>query len=167
MKRKHAATRFVIAGYQSGVHMLSETTLVQIRPQLTYAAAAIAIEAAVAKSREIAAPECIAVVDAGGNLLAYARVEGAAVIARDPAIAKAATSASIGAPTGNIPFEFGTNLGFASHGAFVNLGGGLPIVFRGELVGAIGVGSGTTEQDVAVAEAGRDAVLAALASDRP
>jgi glc operon protein GlcG len=138
--------------------------LTHSKQQLTYAAAAIAIEAAVAKSREIAAPECIAVVDPGGNLLAFARVEGAAVLARDPAIAKAATSASIGAPTGGIPFEFGANLGLASHGGIVNLGGGFPIVFRGELVGAIGVGSGTTEQDVAVAEAGRDAILAALAA---
>ena len=88
-----------------------------------------AVEAAVAKSREIAAPECIAVVDAGGNLLAFARVDGAAVLARDPAIAKAATSASLGAPTGGIPFEFGANLGFASHGGIANLGGGFPIVF--------------------------------------
>jgi uncharacterized protein GlcG (DUF336 family) len=134
------------------------------KPQLTYAAAAIAVEAAVAKSREIAAPECIAVVDAGGNLLAFARVEGAAVLARDPAIAKATTSASLGAPTGSIPFEFGANLGVASHGGIVNLGGGFPIVLNGELLGAIGVGSGTTEQDIAVAKAGRDAVLAALAA---
>ena len=138
--------------------------LTQSKPQLTYAAAAIAIEAAVAKSMAIAAPECIAVVDAAGNLLAFARVDGAAVLACDPAIAKAATSASIGAPSGGIPFEFGTNLGLASHGGIANLGGGFPIVFRGELVGAIGVGSGTTEQDIAVAEAGRDALLAALAA---
>ncbi|MBR1124839.1 heme-binding protein [Bradyrhizobium lablabi] len=144
-------------------------SLTHSNQQLTYAAAAIAVEAAVAKSREIGAPECIAVVDAGGNLLAFARIEGAAVLARDPAIAKAATSASIGAPTGAIPFEFGANLGLASRGGIANLGGGFPIVFRGVIVGAIGVGSGTTEQDVAVAEAGRDAVLAALgaaASDR-
>jgi glc operon protein GlcG len=80
----------------------------------------------------------------------------------DPAIAKAATSASLATPTGGIPFEFGAGLGFASHGAIVNLGGGLPIVFQGAVLGAIGVGSGSTEQDVAVAEAGRDAVLAAL-----
>jgi len=93
---------------------------------------------------------------------AIARVDGAAVLARDPAIAKAATSASLGAPTGSIPFEFGANLGIASHGGIVNLGGGLPIVLRGEVIGAIGVGSGTTEQDIAVAEAGRDAVLTAL-----
>ena len=41
----------------------------------------IVIEASVAKSRQISAPECIAVVDAGGNVLAFARVEGAAVLA--------------------------------------------------------------------------------------
>ena len=141
---------------------MSKTALFQSRNQLTYAGAAIAIAAAVAKSREISAPECIAVVDAGGNLLAYARVDGAAVLAVQPAIAKASTSAALGAPTGGIPFEFGANLAFASHGGITNLGGGFPIIYKGELLGAIGVGSGTTEQDVAVAEAGRDALLASL-----
>lgn len=141
---------------------MSKSDLVQTRTQLTYASAAIAIEAAVAKSREIGAPECIAVVDAGGALLAYARVEGAAVIARQPAIAKAETAAALGIETGPIPFEFGVNLGIASQGAIINLGGGLPIVRDGVILGAIGVGSGTTEQDIAVATAGRDAVLAAL-----
>jgi glc operon protein GlcG len=143
---------------------MSKSPLIQSRQQLTYAAAAVAVAAAVAKSSEIAAPECIAVVDAGGNLLAFARVEGAAVLAREPAIAKAATSASLGIPTGGIPFEFGANLGIASDGGITNLGGGFPIILGGEVVGAIGVGSGTTEQDIAVAEAGRDAVLAALAA---
>lgn len=143
---------------------MSKTTLVQNRTQLTYAGAAIAIEGAVVKSREISAPECIAVVDADGNLLAYARVEGAAVLALQPAIAKAATSASLGIPSGGIPFEFGANLATASQGGITNLGGGLPILHNGELIGAIGVGSGTTEQDVAVAAAGRDAILAALES---
>ena len=145
---------------------MSRHEFVQNRRQLTYSAAAVAIEAAVAKSKEIGAPECIAVVDAGGNLLAFARVEGAAVLVRDPAIAKAATSASIRAPTGGIPFEFGANLGLASRGGIVNLGGGFPIVLNGEVLGAIGVGSGTTEQDIAVAEAGRDAVLSALAASQ-
>jgi glc operon protein GlcG len=141
---------------------MAQSDLVQDMQQLTYAGAAVAIEAAVAKSRALGAPECIAVVDAGGNLLAFARVEGAAVLARDPAIAKAATSASLGMATGGIPFEFGANLALASQGGITNLGGGLPITLGSRVLGAIGVGSGTTEQDVAVAEAGRDAVLAAL-----
>jgi glc operon protein GlcG len=137
--------------------------LVSDRPQLTYAAAAIAIEAAVKKSREIGAPECIAVVDAASEVLAFARVEGAAVLAFQPAISKAATAAALGMETGKIPFEFGAGLAFASLGKIVNIGGGLPIVADGKVVGAIGVGSGTTEQDMAVAEAGRKALLAAIA----
>lgn len=141
---------------------MSKATLIQNRKQLTYAAAVVAIEAAVAKSREISAPECIAVVDAGGNVLAFARVEGAAVLAFEPAIAKAQTSASLGIPTGGIPFEFGANLATASKGHISNLGGGFPIIHDGEVLGAIGVGSGSTEQDISVAEAGRDAVLAAI-----
>lgn len=141
---------------------MSKSDLLQAKTQLTYAAAAIAIEAAVAKAKEINAPECIAVVDAGGALLAYARIEGAAVIARQPAIAKAETAAALGIETGPIPFEFGVNLGIASQGAIVNLGGGLPIIKDGLILGAIGVGSGTTGQDTEVAQAGRDAVLAAL-----
>jgi len=145
---------------------MTQTNLLQETRQLTYAGAAIAVEAAVAKSRQLGAPECIAVVDAGGNLLAFARVEGAAVLAREPAIAKAATSASLGMATGSIPFEFGANLGFASQGGIVNLGGGLPITLGTRVLGAIGVGSGTTEQDVAVAEAGRDAILAALSETK-
>jgi uncharacterized protein GlcG (DUF336 family) len=141
---------------------MSHADLIQARKTLTYAAAKIAVDAAVEKSRAIGAPECIAVVDASSNLLAFARVDGAAVIARDPAIAKASTAAAVGGETGQIPFEFGANLAFASHGAIVNLGGGLPIILEGTVVGAIGVGSGTTEQDMAVAEAGRQALLAAL-----
>ena len=141
---------------------MTSTDLLQARKTITYAAAKIAIDAAVEKSRSIGAPECIAVVDASSNLLAFARVDGAAVIARDPAIAKASTAAALGGATGEIPFEFGADLALASHGAIVNLGGGLPIVLDGTVVGAIGVGSGTTEQDMAVAEAGLQALLSAL-----
>jgi glc operon protein GlcG len=141
---------------------MSQHSLTHDRRQLTYAGAAIAIEAAVARSREINAPECIAVVDAGGNLLAYGRVEGAAVLALKPSIAKAQTAASLGTATGPIPFEFGVNLATASAGGITNLGGGLPIIVDGAVLGAIGVGSGTTEQDVDVAEAGRAALLRAL-----
>jgi uncharacterized protein GlcG (DUF336 family) len=137
--------------------------LIEKKQQLTYAGAALAVAAAVSKAREIGAPECIAVVDAGSNLLAFARIEGAAVIARDPAIAKASTAAALAMATGTIPFEFGVNLGEASRGAITNLSGGLPILVGGAVLGAIGVGSGTPDQDVAVAEAGRDALLAAIA----
>ena len=47
--------------------------------------------------------------------------------------------------------QFGTNLAFATGGKVTNLKGGLPIRIEGQLVGGIGVGSGTGDQDVEVA----------------
>lgn len=137
----------------------SNPDVLHARKTITYAAARIAIDAAVEKSRAL---ECIAVVDASSNLLAFARVDGAAVIARDPSIAEGSIAAALGGATGQITFEFGANLWLASQGAVVNLGGGLPIVVDGAVVDAIGVGSSTTEQDLAVAEAGRQALISAL-----
>lgn len=138
------------------------TSIFKEQASLTIEGAQIALSAALAKAREIGAPECIAVVDASSRLLAYARMSGAAVLAETPAISKAATAASLGMATGGLPYEFGVNLAAASHNAFVNLPGGVPIIRDGKVIGAIGVGAGTSEQDVEVAEAGRDALVAAL-----
>ncbi|WP_188583767.1 GlcG/HbpS family heme-binding protein [Azorhizobium oxalatiphilum] len=141
---------------------MSSNDLVINHASVSYSGASLAVEGAVSKAIAIGAPECIAVVNQAGELLAFACMDGAATLALEPAIAKAKTAASLGMPTGALPQEFGANLAAASAGAIVNLGGGLPIVFGGAVIGAIGVGSGTTEQDVAVAQAGREAVLAAL-----
>lgn len=141
---------------------MSSEYLTASRSYVNYHGARIALDAAVAKAVEIGAPECIAVVNPATEVLAFACMDGAAALARTPAIAKAATAASLGMATGGFPQDFGVNLTLASQGAIVNLGGGLPIVFNGMVIGAIGVGSGTTEQDIAVAEAGRDALIAAL-----
>ena len=65
---------------------MSKTDLLQSRRQLTYAGAAIA--AAVAKSREIGAPECIAVVGAGGKVLGTIGV-GSGTTEQDVAVAEA------------------------------------------------------------------------------
>lgn len=138
------------------------TKLVADVTNLTYEGAAVALAAGVAKAREIGAPECIAVVDSASRLISYVKLDGAAVLAEQPAIAKARTAAALGIETGPLPFEFGVNLASASGNQIVNLKGGLPIVVNGKLVGAVGVGSGTPEQDVAVATAARDAVQNAL-----
>jgi uncharacterized protein GlcG (DUF336 family) len=45
-------------------------------------------------------------------------------------------------------------------------GGGLPIIVDGQVIGAVGVSSGTVEQDRIVAQAGVDALLAALADEK-
>ena len=124
------------------------------RQELGEVAALRILEAARAKAAEMGVPQCIAVVDRGGRLLAFCRMDGAKFHSTDSAMAKAVTAASIRAPTGAAPNEFAVQLGLAAQGKFTNLLGGLPVVVDGDTVGAIGVGSGKPDEDVAVAEAG-------------
>jgi len=130
--------------------------------QLTYDGAALALAAAVKKANEISVPQNISVVDAGGNLLAFARMDGARFLAQHSSMSKAQTAASLGMATGHLPAQFGVDLAMATGLRSVNLIGGLLIEHGGDVLGAIGVSSGADPDDLAVAEAGRDAVLAAL-----
>jgi uncharacterized protein GlcG (DUF336 family) len=116
------------------------------------------IDAAMAKAAEIKVPECICVVDAGGHLLAYARMDGAFTMSYESALMKAMTAASYGNPTVNIAAGIDLKLAIATQGKRVNLPGGLPIIINGHLIGGIGIGSGTGEEDRIVA----NAALAAL-----
>lgn len=111
------------------------------------------LEAAIRKSREIGVPQCISVVDTGGHLLAFARMDGAFVQSIDSSLAKAMTAASYSEPTGNIEAGIDLKLAIVTAGKRVNLPGGLPIIVDGHTVGGIGVGSGTGAQDLEVAKA--------------
>ncbi len=117
------------------------------------------LHAAMAKAKEMNVPQCISVVDAGGHLLALARMDGAFVQSIDTALMKAMTAASYGVPTGGIEAGIDIKLAIATQGKRINLPGGLPVIVDGHVIGGIGVGSGTGEQDRQVANAG----LAALA----
>ena len=133
--------------------------------ELTHAAAMIVLEGAIAKAEAMQVPQCIAVVDTGGNLLAYIRMDGAKVLSQLSATQKAITAASSRVKTGGVPADVETKLAFATGGALTNLKGGLPIVVEGQVVGAIGVGSGTGDQDVEVGMAGIAALEAAMANE--
>ena len=135
-----------------------------VRPSLslTHAGALAVLRGAVARAEEMQVPQCIAVVDTGGNLLTFVRMDGAKVLSQHTAIQKAVTAATTRAATGHAPEEHALKLALASGLRVTNLKGGLPIVVDGHVVGGIGVGSGTGEQDVEVAEAG----IAALAGAR-
>jgi uncharacterized protein GlcG (DUF336 family) len=126
--------------------------------RLTQAGATKILEAAVRKAAEMGKPQCIAVVDDGGNLLAFTRMDGAKVLSIESSMRKAATAASSRAPTGRIQGELEFRLAHATSGRLVNLKGGLPIIVDGIAIGGIGVGSQTGEEDLEVAKAG----LAAL-----
>ncbi|MBV9127192.1 MAG: heme-binding protein [Verrucomicrobia bacterium] len=138
-----------------------------LRPshELTYAAAEIVLQGCMKKAAEIGVPQCIAIVDTGGHLLAFARMDGAKFHAQRSATQKAITAASTRGATGAAPQDFGVNLSLATGGMTTNLKGGLPILRDGQLVGAVGIGSGTGEQDVEVAQAGIAALEKALAAN--
>ena len=129
---------------------------------LTHAGALAVVHGAVGKAVEMNVPQCIAVVDGGGNLLAFVRMDGAKVLSQHTATQKAVTAATTRAPTGNAPDDHALKLALASGLRVTNLKGGLPIVIDGHIVGGIGVGSGTGDEDVAVAQAG----IAALGAGR-
>jgi glc operon protein GlcG len=121
--------------------------------KLTLAGAQKLLDAAIAKAQEMKVPECICIVDAGGQLLTMARMDGAFALSIDTALRKAQTAASYGVPTGGIAAGIDLKLAIATEGRRINLPGGLPVIVDGHIVGAIGVGSGTGEEDREVAAA--------------
>jgi glc operon protein GlcG len=121
--------------------------------KLTHAGALQLLNSAVEKALTMNQPQCIAVVDEGCNLLAFVRMDGAKVLSEKSSIHKAMTAASSRAPTGNLPEELGARLAWATGGISTNLKGGLPVIVDGHVIGGIGVGSGTGDQDKEVANA--------------
>ena len=122
--------------------------------QLTGAGAMIILDAAVKKATAIGVPQCISVVDTGGHLLAFIRMDGAFVQSIISSRRKAETAAIFGTPTGDIPEGVDIKLAIATDGERINLPGGLPIIIDGQVVGGIGVGSGTGAEDLEVAKVG-------------
>lgn len=117
------------------------------------------IDAAAAKATEIGQPMDIAVVDAGGNLKAHVRMDGANIGSITIAINKAYTAIAFQCETGDLqdltrPDGPIYGLNDAHGGRLVVFPGGIPLVRNGDIVGAVGVSTGTIEQDQEVAEAG-------------
>jgi glc operon protein GlcG len=126
--------------------------------QLTHSGTMAMLAAAITKAEEIGQPQCIVIVDASGELLGEIRMTGARFLSRKSALAKARTAASTGQPSANIAEAARLPLGLATQGSVTGLAGGLPIRTGGALLGGIGVGSGSGEQDVIVAMAALAAI---------
>ncbi|MFB1295455.1 heme-binding protein [Mycobacterium sp. pW049] len=116
------------------------------------------IDAAIVKANEIGQPMNIAVVDDGGHLIAFARMDGAIKASIDISTRKARTSILMNAPTAALSdlVQPGAELYGLEQlsGGLVIFGGGILLEIDGTVVGAIGVSAGSVSQDVAVAEAG-------------
>ena len=117
------------------------------------------IAAAEKKAAEIGQPMNIAVVDAGGNLVAHVRMDGAWIGSIDISINKAFTSRAFDIATKDLATHsqsggqfFGIHA--SNQGRIMIFAGGIPLKEGGRVVGAIGVSGGSGDQDHAVAEAG-------------
>jgi uncharacterized protein GlcG (DUF336 family) len=122
--------------------------------------------AAEAFALQIGMPFSMAVVDSGGHLLHFTRGDGVAVGCADLAINKAYTAVAFGQATADLArlAQPGATLFGIQHslgGRAVIFGGGIPVLSKCGVMGAVGVSAGTVEQDVAVALA----AIAALETD--
>jgi uncharacterized protein GlcG (DUF336 family) len=129
------------------------------------------LAAAEAKAQQIEVPSNIAVVDAGGNLVAFARMDGAWLGSIDIAIPKASTARAFDMPTADLA-EMATpgkplfGIQNTNHERIVVFGGGAPIKVNDTVVGAIGSSGGTVDQDMAVIDAALSAFEAEGARER-
>ncbi|SPF81191.1 GlcG/HbpS family heme-binding protein [Pseudoprimorskyibacter insulae] len=135
--------------------------------RLDLADAGILLAGARARAAEIGVPMCIAITDEGGNLVAFERMDGGKVTSITIAIDKSFTAS--GAKKATHDYHTASQPGAPAYGIFAGIGGrlmvvpgGLPVTVNGEVVGGIGVSSGTPAQDRDVAQAGIDAFLTTL-----
>ncbi|MBD2038393.1 heme-binding protein [Phormidium sp. FACHB-592] len=131
--------------------------------ELSAQGAKVVLRGAIDRATAMGVPQCVAVVDTGGNLLVFERMDGAKLHSQFSAIQKAFTAISAKAPTGQLPTELAFGIALATNNRFATIAGGLPIELEGEIVGAIGVGSGNDEEDIEVAQAGIEALQNAIA----
>ena len=160
----------ILPGKQQAVHPTTidqgEIQMKQV-PKLILEDAKLMMAAAEKKALEIGVEMDIAIVDEGGNLLLFQRMDNARVTSITIAIDKAFTAGAArkstrdyGSVSGPGQPAFGINS--AISGRFMIFAGGLPVFVDGHPVGGIGCSSGSPDQDEEVAQAGIDALLASL-----
>ena len=133
--------------------------------RLDQADAQLLIQGAREKATEIGVPMCIAITDESGSLIAFERMDGGKVtsitISQDKAFtASAARKATHEYNEACIPGSLVFGIHTALAGRLCIVGGGLPIYVDGEVVGGIGLSSGSPQQDMNCASAGIEYFLA-------
>ncbi|HJF77114.1 MAG TPA: heme-binding protein [Brevibacterium linens] len=128
------------------------------QPTITLDRAAQIIDAGQEKARDLGLNAVFAVLDAGANLVAFARMDGAWLASNDLALAKARTSVMFEAPSEalNAPLQLGEPVAHFDHtnGGLLLMGGGIPLFDTSErIIGAVGVSGGTPEQDAEIVRA--------------
>src|SRR3984885_10013482 len=133
-------------------------------PKLTLEGARAVLAAAQRRAQEINVPMNVAVVDDGGHLLAFERMDGARPSSIAISLVKAQAAALRRSPTGpamageqsDVPLVLGLAIANPAHQTPIR--GGVPLVVDGQVIGAIGGSAGTEDQDLDVARAGAAAI---------
>ena len=117
------------------------------------------IAAAEKSAASVGQPMNIAVVDAGGNLVAHVRMDGAWIGSVDISINKAWTARAFDIETKDLgdnsqPGKQFYGIHTTNHGRVIIFAGGVPLKRNGKVVGGVGVSGGSGKQDQTVAEAG-------------
>jgi uncharacterized protein GlcG (DUF336 family) len=134
--------------------------------RLSQAEADILVDGAARRADAMGIPMCIAVADESGNLIAFRRMDGGKISSISIAIDKAFTGAAArkGTHIYNqlcVPGQPTFGIHVTNGGRFCVIGGGLPVIVAGEVVGGIGISSGTAGEDLDCAQAAIDHFLAA------
>lgn len=134
------------------------STVTTEQPTALLADAQRVIAAGEQNAQEIGSRSNIAVVDAGGNLIAHHRMDGAWIGSIDIAINKAFTARAFDISTKDLaedaqPGQQYYGIHASNRGRVVIFAGGIPLLRGDQVVGAVGVSGGTGEQDQTVAEA--------------
>ncbi len=110
------------------------------------------IQAGHAKARELDIAVSVAVVDEGGRLIAFGRMDQARPMSVDIAVNKAYTAATFQVPTAQLTAtasqSWFQSMIVSSQGKVIAVAGGLPVLDSPNIVGAVGVSGGTDDQDV-------------------
>jgi len=170
-----AASAFGLTPSISPPAPFTSALVVRDRVRLTLAGARTILAGAEAKAASMQLKINIAVVDDGGHLLAFERVDGARPASAYTAITKATSAATFRQPTGPQPPAAANpdlllslslqNAAQASGGKITTLYGGVPVIVDDQVIGGVGIGGGTGEQDAQIARAGIQSLLDQLAEE--
>lgn len=124
---------------------------------LPYVVAQILANVAEAEASNIGVPVAIAVVDAGGGVQLFARMDGALPASSEIAVSKAYTAAVLRMATHELgvlaqPGGMLYGIQHTHNGKIILFGGGFPLLLDGKVVGAIGISGGSVDEDIRVAQ---------------
>ena len=140
--------------------------------EMTLALAQRGLEAGLAKAKALGTPMTVSIVDDAGRIVLIARGDGTGFFTPNTSLGKAVAAAAFRRPTKEMGEMFAKGSSFWESVTSVIPGqilpsiGGVPVVVGGRVIGAVGCGGGTGEQDHGCAAAAAEAMASAASTSR-